>query len=83
MKKLRASDTRVCERRFGYQNEYQGTLNKTQGHVGFSKLQAEFKFVSVVSRHFWRSRAFLTKKKIFNPMLGQLIALMKWLASSM
>lgn len=47
MKKLRASDTRVCERRFGYQNEYQGTLNKTQGHVGFSKWSLYRQAVSI------------------------------------
>ena len=44
-------------------------------------LQAEFKFLSVVPRHFSRSRAFLAKG-IFNPMLGQLTALMKWLANT-
>ena len=44
-------------------------------------LQAEFKFLSVVSRHFSRSRAFLAKE-IFNPVLGQLTALMKWLANT-
>ena len=44
-------------------------------------LQAEFKFLSVVSRHFSRSRAFLAKE-ILNPMLGQLTALMKWLANT-
>ena len=31
-------------------------------------LQAEFKFLSVVSRHFSRSRAFLAKE-IFNPVI--------------
>ena len=44
-------------------------------------LQAEFKFLSVVSRHFSRLRAFLAKE-IFNPVLGQLTALMKGLANT-
>ena len=37
-------------------------IDKRHPHLGASP--GEFKFVSVVSRHFWRSRAFLEKKNL-------------------
>ena len=37
-------------------------IDKRHPHLGASP--GEFKFVSVVSRHFWRSRAFLAKKNL-------------------
>ena len=56
-------------------------LLKTSSIYISELLQTEFKFVTVVPRHFWRSRAFLAGE-IFNSTLQQLIALMKWLPNT-
>ena len=66
----------------GARRFFKVVLLKTSSIYISELLQTEFKFVTVVPRHFWRSRAFLAGE-IFNSTLQQLIALMKWLPNTM